>query len=78
MLIFSLIQANEANTMKQEKRSLNYSDFKMKGVQEGEYSYIRQVQPPSPFYTYQDQSKIKVLVYSIIYKLWKQVIQVPD
>lgn len=71
------MHANEANTMKQEKMSLNHPDFKMKGIQEKECSYIGQVQPPSPFYTYQDHRKIEdsCLFYNSCENRW---IQVPD
>lgn len=46
--------------------SLNYADYKMKSVQEKECSYIKQVQPPVPFYTQQDQSKMKSFFVSSI------------
>lgn len=49
--------------------SLNYADYKMKSVQEKECSYIKQVQPPVPFYTQQDQSKMKSF-FCLFYHFW--------
>lgn len=48
--------------MKEEKICFELFRFGDEELQEAESSYKRTIQPPSLFYTHQDQSKIQIIV----------------